>query len=139
MFASGANRTNWKFVQKITQSQAGPGNRFGWSVSFRNGLAAISAPNTNNSGEVSFYKRDASNNWTLSGALTLSPDRGFDAYGHKVVVTPNRVFISTNMNPFSLKIPGSVYVYRRGAGDVLTLEEHLAQEFSDDTGFAGGV
>lgn len=136
VFTPGSNRTNWKFVQKITQSHAGVGNRFGWSASFRNGLAAVSAPNTNNAGEVSFYKRDASNNWTLNGALTL-PDIGFDAYGHKVIVTPDRVFISTNMNPFSLKIPGSVYVYRRGSGDVLTLEEHLAQDFPDDTNFAG--
>jgi hypothetical protein len=134
-FVPGSGRTNWKFVQKITQAHAAAGNRFGTSVSLKGGLAILSAPGTV-TGEVDVYKRDANKNWLYSSTIA-NPDTTFDAFGFKVLVTFERVLISTDMNPFSLKIPGSLYVYRRGAGDALTLEEHLVQNnSSDDTFFA---
>ncbi len=134
-FVPGSGRTNWKFMQKITQAHAAAGNRFGTSVSFKGGLAVLSAPGTV-TGEVDLWKRDANKNWLYSSTL-VNPDTTFDAFGQKVLVTFERVLISTQMNPFSLKIPGSLYVYRRGAGDALTLEEHMVQNtFDSDTVFA---
>jgi hypothetical protein len=133
-FVPGSGRTNWKFMQKITQAHAAAGNRFGTSVSQRAGLAVLSAPGTV-TGEVDVYKRDANRNWVYASTI-VNPDTTYDAFGQKVMVTFERVLISTQMNPTSLKIPGSLYVYRRGAGDVLSLEEHMVQINPDDTSFA---
>src|SRR5262249_36021849 len=114
-------------------AHAATGNRFGTSVSQRNGLAVLSAPATV-TGEVDVHKRDANDNWLYSTSIA-NPDLSFDAFGHQVIVTPERVMISTELNPFSLKIAGSLFVYRRGAGDALTVEEHLFEQFPDDDGF----
>lgn len=86
---------SWVYSQKLTASDASPGDYFGSSVHVSGGFTFIGAPNTDdNSGAVYVYKRDGIN-WIESQKLSVTNGESF---GASVSRSGDRALISVYEN-----------------------------------------
>ena len=119
------NGTKWVLKQRFTQAHPAAGNKFGTALSFRNGLAVISAPTQPDVGQAEVFKRGSNGVWTSQGLLPVpSSDGTWKRYGSNLTVTPDRVAVAA-VAIYPDALGAQVFVYKR-AGDVITLQNELS-------------
>ena len=128
------NGTKWVYKQKIVQTHAAAGNRFGAGVAFRDGLAVIGSPGRPDAGQAELFKRSSTGKWSSLGDLVPpTADGTWTGFGSKISVTPDRVLVGTTTD---IDFNGSLFVYKR-TGDTLQLQLQLkANDNTTNTGFA---
>lgn len=122
----------WQSRQEISPPQAEDGSRFGWAMASMNGLIAITAPGYDSGvGKGHLFKFDGQEYKPLDtlNSRTEQPH----GYGERVILTQDRLFISTRPTDSA----GSVAVYAHVDGEQLTFRQNLTPQsstFADNFG-----
>ena len=108
------NGTSWQEMNKLTASDAAPGDLFGEAVSIAGTRVVIGAPgdddNGSNSGSAYVFDYDGTN-WLETEKLTASDGALFDDFGAKLSISSNRIVISAVGDDDNGSGSGSVYVF----------------------------
>lgn len=86
---------NWTEVQKLTGNISSESTQFGWSTHMQQGFILISAPHLFGleAGEVYFYKREASGDWTEEAIIQGNDTAGEDFFGWNVAMHGNELIV----------------------------------------------
>ncbi len=116
LFRYDALSGSWSELQKLEASDGDVGDRFGFSVALRKGVAIVGAPLDNNENGVAagaaYHYRSSSTGWFEFEKVLPSDGTLFESFGHSVAMDGDRVAIGMPQ-PFAVITPGpgAVYVY----------------------------
>ena len=133
----------WSQQQKLTASDAGNQDFFGWSVAIDADTAVIGARNEN---AAYVFIRDASGTWSQRQKLTFS-DAQWEGYGgYSVAIDGDTVLVAAPHNSYSDYWSGAVYVFTRDSQGAWTEQQKLIgsdsnyqQEFGASVGIDGNA
>lgn len=142
----------WTEQAKLTASDAGPGDRFGWSVSISGDTIVVSAfwddiGLNPDQGSVYVFTRTGET-WTEQAKLTASDGAAFDEFGYSAAVSGDTVVVGApkddvapNTDAKPVENQGSVHIFGR-TGTTWTKQAQLTASegaAGDLFGFSVGV
>ncbi len=108
--------TTWSQKAKLTASDAGQGDRFGWSVALSGETAVVGAPGNDDAGTSSgsaYVFVRSSTGWVEQAKLTASDAAERDNLGHSVALSGDTALVGALFdNIGSDYSQGSAYVFR---------------------------
>ena len=111
---------NWGEVKKITASDGGPDDCFGWSVSISGDTVVVGANQHYNLliGYAYVFDRDQGgpDNWGEVRKITPGDGANRDEFGGSVAISGDTVIIGAHLNDENETDSGSSYVYYRNEG-----------------------
>ena len=108
--------TVWTEAQKLTASDAGRGDLFGWAVAVDDGSAMVGARGDNDAGDDSgsaYIFRYSNGVWVEEQKLTASDAREDDFYGASVSIEKDIAVVGAQGTDVMGDGSGSVYTYHR--------------------------
>ncbi len=107
--AGGAD--NWGQLTKLTASDGGPGDLFGYSVSLSGDYAVVGAPgNNNDSGAVYAFLRSGSS-WSETSITVASDDNWYDYFGQSVDINGDNTIVGAPGHDYAYNDDGGAYIY----------------------------
>jgi hypothetical protein len=118
--------STWSEAQKLTSSDGGPGDAFGWSVALANDTALIAAREDDMGGDASqgsayVFGRSAST-WSQRQKLVASDGVEYDYFGWSVALSDDTALVGAR----------ELYSRRRGAAYAFRLANEDGDPCSDD-------
>jgi len=106
---------SWVEEQKLTASDAGANNQFGWTVSVRGDMAVVGSPDDNcaagaSCGSVYVYRFNGTN-WVEEQKLTPTDAGVGDDFGFSVSVSGDSVVVGAYLDDDAGSDSGSAYVF----------------------------
>jgi hypothetical protein len=107
---------NWTQMAKLTASDRGSSDNFGYAVSIFGDYAIIGTPydddNGTNSGSAYIFHRD-STTWSESAKLTASDGRANDYFGFDVSIHNDIAIVGAYANDANTTDSGAAYIFQR--------------------------
>ncbi|MHC4617057.1 MAG: hypothetical protein ACYTEQ_04815 [Planctomycetota bacterium] len=104
---------NWTEQAKLTASDGGAGDYFGYSVSIDGNYVVVGAygdePNGETSGSAYVFRRDGTT-WTEEAKLTASDGAASDEFGHSVSINGEWAILGARGDDFRI---GAAYIFKR--------------------------
>ena len=147
---------NWVEVQKVTPSDRGAGDRFGWSLAISEEQIIVGAyrededlsgSNTmSNAGAAYIFEKNTNGLWVESQKIIASDRNSEDQFARSVDIDKNIVVVGaltddedeTNSN--FLNASGSAYIFEKNqSGNWIEVQKIVANDRSDNDFFGVGV
>ncbi len=128
----------WRFVKKLTASDGGRNDAFGYSVSISGETAAVGAYRADGRGAVYVFV-NGNSGWTQADKLTASDGGEGDDFGRSVAVSGDRVLVGAIHHGGHGLRSGAAYVYRRDGGQWMEEDELRPSGGSSDDFFGFSV
>ncbi len=127
----------WDSGTKVTPDVRVANERFGWSVAFDGATIVVGATEegTTNTGAAYLFESDGGGGWTQTARIVGAQATSRHQFGKAVAISGDHAFIGSDEiglfpNPGD---NGSVYIYRRGAGNTWTqIDRVLAADGQPD-------
>lgn len=113
----------WTEQAKLTPSDAGPYQSFGWSVALMGDTALVGAPGAAaggvpHAGALYVFTRDGSGDWTERTKLTAADAAPSRLFGWSVALAGDTAVVGSPSHSFSTSYPGAAYIFARdGSGN----------------------
>jgi hypothetical protein len=114
---------NWGQVAKLTASDAGDGDRFGYSVAISDDTIAVGAPWEQGSagydrGSAYIFTRNegGADNWGQTRKLLASDEQNYAYFGYSVSISGDTVVVGAFRDGASDSERGAAYVFARNEG-----------------------
>ena len=109
---------SWSQVAKLTASDAGDGDQFGFAVAIKGDIVVVGAPGADNggafdSGAAYVFRNTSGNTWTQQSKLTASNGALGDRFGSAVAATSSRALVGA---PERSSGAGAAYLFRSASG-----------------------
>ena len=112
--------SGWTQVAKLTASDGGPGDFFGFSVSIQGTTAIIGATWDGDLGEHSgsaYVFEETGSGWTQVAKLTASDGAAYEVFGGSVSLSGSTVIVGACDGDFRGEGPGAAYVFEDNGSD----------------------
>ena len=133
---------DWVLLQKITASDAAPGDQFGWSVSLDGGVAVIGSrfddDNGFNSGSVYIFKLH-DKDWSEQQKITASNGSAGDQFGRAVALTGERLVVGAPYTDNRGTNSGTAYSFARVEDVWCEQQQLIASDRAQDDQFGWSV
>lgn len=112
------NGTSWTQQAKLTASDAGDGDGFGYDVKISGDYAIIGTSPKNPGGTAYIFKRDGTS-WTEQAKLTAADAGASDIFGFSVAISGDIVIIGASQidDPIKNTFSGYVYVFKQNGSN----------------------
>jgi hypothetical protein len=123
---------SWSLQQKLTASDAGASDQFGWSVAISGETIVAGALANNNAGGESagaayvFVRAGAS--WSQQQKLTASDGAPYDRFGSTVAINGERIVVSSIYNNEAGAEAGAAYVFVRAGASWSQQQKLIASD-----------
>jgi hypothetical protein len=129
------NGSNWVHEQKLTASDAGPSQRFGWSVAISGDVALVGARGVNSFTGAAYLFRHEAGQWTEEQMLTASDAATGDRFGSSVALSGDYALVGAPRDDDGASNSGSVYVFQFTGGLWDEVQKLRASNPSINNGF----
>lgn len=132
----------WILQQKLTATDAAPGDRFGSSVAVSGDTAVVGAPFDSDAGLASgsaYVFVRSGGVWSQQQKLTASDVENGDEFGLSVAVSGNTAVVGTLFGDSSIANSGAAYVFLRSGGVWSPQQKLTASDASPGVAFGFSV
>ncbi len=134
--------TAWSIQQKLTASNGGSSDYFGFNVSLSGDLALVGAyledARGSNAGAAYVFSRSGTQ-WTQAQKLTAQDGASSDYYGYSVSVSGANILVGAYAEDERGSASGSAYLYKRSGSSWVHHQKHFAPDGSKSDYFGWSV